>query len=76
LFVEAVPAPLQFISRLDRVSAQPHSHPSLADLLKRDIPSHAALSTNGAAWAYLRQMGLPAATHSWQESVGAFEHFS
>jgi hypothetical protein len=34
------------------------------------------LSANDAAWAYLRQMGLPAATHSWQESVGAFEHFS
>jgi hypothetical protein len=34
------------------------------------------LSANDAAWAYLRQMGLPAATHSWQVSVGAFEHFS
>jgi hypothetical protein len=30
----------------------------------------------GAAWSFLRQMGLPAATQSWQESIGAFEHFS
>jgi len=30
----------------------------------------------GAAWSFLRQMGLPAATQSWQESTDAFEHLS
>jgi DNA-binding winged helix-turn-helix (wHTH) protein len=50
LFVEAVPVPLQFISRLDGVSAQPHSPPELVDLLKRDSPSDGA--------PYLRMMRL------------------
>jgi hypothetical protein len=30
----------------------------------------------GATWDFLCQMGLPAATQSWQESLGAFERFS
>ena len=76
LFVEAVPAPLQFISRLFGVSAQPHSQTKLIELLKRDYPPMLPLFAIGAAWSFLRQMGLPAATQSWQENIGAFEHFS